>query len=252
MKSCAEVPARVLSKVITTAPSSPVPASSRSLLASSERRNCGLFGLKKLRGCGSKVMANVGLPWARPIRRAASITARCPRWTPSKLPMATTAPRGISAAGVVSRITVKSVVISGILYGFFRDFSGILGSWRRPDRDAGPPSKSSGRVGSKRMQSGVPRLTRCLMADATAWGRTAGRAGLLIVCCVSVVGEKLAVDLSMPVLVDDDYSTMIRIIRNLLKQLGFDNIDDASDGSAALNKLRGKKYGLVISDWNME
>src|ERR1043165_6000937 len=45
---------------------------------------------------------------------------------------------------------------------------------------------------------------------------------------------------------------MIRIIRNLLKQLGFDNIDDASDGSEALSKMRGKKYGLVISDWNME
>ena len=62
----------------------------------------------------------------------------------------------------------------------------------------------------------------------------------------------MAVDLSMSVLVVDDYSTMIRIIRNLLKQLGFENIDDASDGSAALNKMRGKKYGLVISDWNME
>ena len=49
----------------------------------------------------------------------------------------------------------------------------------------------------------------------------------------------MAVDLSMPVLVVDDYSTMIRIIRNLLKQLGFENIDDASDGSAALNKMRG-------------
>ena len=56
----------------------------------------------------------------------------------------------------------------------------------------------------------------------------------------------------MPVLVVDDYQTMIRIIRNLLKQLGCENIDDASDGSAALNKMRGKKYGLVISDWNME
>ena len=62
----------------------------------------------------------------------------------------------------------------------------------------------------------------------------------------------MAMDLSMPVLVVDDYNTMIRIIRNLLKQLGFENIDDASDGSAALNKMRGKKYGLVISDWNME
>ena len=62
----------------------------------------------------------------------------------------------------------------------------------------------------------------------------------------------MAVDLSMPVLVVDDYSTMIRIIRNLLKQLGFENIDDASDGSAALAKMQGKRYGLVISDWNME
>jgi two-component system chemotaxis response regulator CheY len=62
----------------------------------------------------------------------------------------------------------------------------------------------------------------------------------------------MAVDLSMSVLVVDDYNTMIRIIRNLLKQLGFEHIDDASDGSAALNKMRGKKYGLVISDWNME
>src|SRR6266702_8389180 len=77
--------------------------------------------------------------------------------------------------------------------------------------------------------------------------------GLSIVGGVSVAwGGKMAVDLSMPVLVVDDYNTMIRIIRNLLKQLGFDNIDDASDGSAALNKMRGKKYGLVISDWNME
>ena len=62
----------------------------------------------------------------------------------------------------------------------------------------------------------------------------------------------MAVDLSMPILVVDDYNTMIRIIRNLLKQLGFEDIDDASDGSAALTKLREKKYGLVISDWNME
>jgi two-component system, chemotaxis family, chemotaxis protein CheY len=62
----------------------------------------------------------------------------------------------------------------------------------------------------------------------------------------------MAVDLSMPILVVDDYNTMIRIIRNLLKQLGFEDIDDASDGSAALSKLREKKYGLVISDWNME
>src|ERR1700743_677556 len=72
------------------------------------------------------------------------------------------------------------------------------------------------------------------------------------VAFVEAWGREMAVDLSMSVLVVDDYATMIRIIRNLLKQLGFENIDDASDGSAALNKMRGKKYGLVISDWNME
>ena len=62
----------------------------------------------------------------------------------------------------------------------------------------------------------------------------------------------MAVDLSMPVLVVDDYNTMIRIIRNLLKQIGFQDIDDAADGSAALARMREKRYGLVISDWNME
>src|SRR5215472_4432069 len=62
----------------------------------------------------------------------------------------------------------------------------------------------------------------------------------------------MAVDLSMQVLVVDDYQTMIRIICNLLKQLGFQNIDNATDGATALAKMRARKYGLVISDWNME
>jgi two-component system, chemotaxis family, chemotaxis protein CheY len=62
----------------------------------------------------------------------------------------------------------------------------------------------------------------------------------------------MAVDHSMPVLIVDDYKTMIRIIRNLLKQLGFGNVDEAGDGSAALNMMREKQYGLIISDWNME
>jgi two-component system, chemotaxis family, chemotaxis protein CheY len=62
----------------------------------------------------------------------------------------------------------------------------------------------------------------------------------------------MALDLSMPVLVVDDYSTMIRIIRNLLKQIGFEDIDDAPDGGAALAKMQERRYGLVISDWNME
>jgi two-component system chemotaxis response regulator CheY len=62
----------------------------------------------------------------------------------------------------------------------------------------------------------------------------------------------MTTDLSMPVLVVDDYNTMVRIIRNLLKQLGFVNVDEANDGTAALAKLRERRYGLVISDWNME
>ena len=62
----------------------------------------------------------------------------------------------------------------------------------------------------------------------------------------------MALDPSMPVLVVDDYSTMVRIIRNLLRQLGFADVDDARDGAAALAKMRAKRYGLVISDWNME
>ncbi len=62
----------------------------------------------------------------------------------------------------------------------------------------------------------------------------------------------MAVDLNMQVLIVDDYKTMLRIIRNLLKQLGFNNVDEAMDGSEALTKIRAKDYGLVISDWNME
>ena len=62
----------------------------------------------------------------------------------------------------------------------------------------------------------------------------------------------MAVDLSMSILIVDDYNTMIRIIRNLLRQLGFEDVDDAPDGAAALAKMRSKRYGLVISDWNME
>ncbi len=61
----------------------------------------------------------------------------------------------------------------------------------------------------------------------------------------------MAADASMSILVVDDYNTMIRIIRNLLKQLGFENVDDANDGTSALAKMRAKNYNLVISDWNM-
>lgn len=63
----------------------------------------------------------------------------------------------------------------------------------------------------------------------------------------------MAVDLNMPVLIVDDYKTMLRIIRNLLKQLGFMNVTEASDGSEALKVLRQQgPFGMIISDWNME
>jgi two-component system, chemotaxis family, chemotaxis protein CheY len=53
------------------------------------------------------------------------------------------------------------------------------------------------------------------------------------------------------VLVVDDFPTMRRIVKNLLKQLGYENIEEAEDGSQALTKLKGGGYGLVITDWNM-
>ena len=59
-------------------------------------------------------------------------------------------------------------------------------------------------------------------------------------------------DKSTNVLIVDDYKTMLRIIRNLLKQIEFNNVEEASDGTEALTKLRAGKFGLVISDWNME
>lgn len=52
-------------------------------------------------------------------------------------------------------------------------------------------------------------------------------------------------------LVVDDFSTMRRIVRNLLKELGFANVQEAEDGVDALNKLRGESFDFVVSDWNM-
>ena len=62
----------------------------------------------------------------------------------------------------------------------------------------------------------------------------------------------MAVDKTLPILIVDDYRTMIRIIRNLLTLLGFEDVEDAQDGRAALAKLKQRSFGLVISDWNME
>jgi two-component system, chemotaxis family, chemotaxis protein CheY len=107
----------------------------------------------------------------------------------------------------------------------------------------------------RELYSGTPQVNGLFKAGCYSMCRFAVAIGLsgTIRMRRRVLGSlKMAVDLSMSVLVVDDYNTMIRIIRNLLKQLGFQNIDDASDGSAALTKMRSKRYGLIISDWNME
>src|ERR1700759_5720986 len=62
----------------------------------------------------------------------------------------------------------------------------------------------------------------------------------------------MAVDKSMNVLVVDDYKTMTRIVRSLLGELGFKNVDDAKCGESALEMIRAKTYGLILSDWNMQ
>jgi two-component system chemotaxis response regulator CheY len=62
----------------------------------------------------------------------------------------------------------------------------------------------------------------------------------------------MAVSKAMEVLIVDDYPTMRRIMKNLLAQLGFNNVTEAADGADALGKMRGRTPGLVISDWNME
>jgi len=61
----------------------------------------------------------------------------------------------------------------------------------------------------------------------------------------------IMLNVSLKVLVVDDFPTMRRIVKNLLKQLGFEKIDEAEDGAQALMRLRGGNFGLVISDWNM-
>lgn len=57
---------------------------------------------------------------------------------------------------------------------------------------------------------------------------------------------------ALNVLIVDDYKTMLRVIRNLLIQIGFLNVDEATDGQMALGMIEKKKYDLIISDWNME
>lgn len=58
-------------------------------------------------------------------------------------------------------------------------------------------------------------------------------------------------DYSMKILVVDDFSTMRRIVKNVLKQLGFENVDEAEDGAQAFSKLQAGGFGMVVADWNM-
>ncbi|RTR04436.1 chemotaxis response regulator CheY [Halomonas nitroreducens] len=58
-------------------------------------------------------------------------------------------------------------------------------------------------------------------------------------------------DKNMSILVVDDFPTMRRIVRSLLKELGFTNVEEAEDGQDALNKLKGGGFEFVVSDWNM-
>ncbi len=62
----------------------------------------------------------------------------------------------------------------------------------------------------------------------------------------------MAVDVGMKVLIVDDYPTMLKVLKSLLRQLKFTNISEASNAKDALSMLREGGYGLVISDWNME
>lgn len=58
-------------------------------------------------------------------------------------------------------------------------------------------------------------------------------------------------DKNMPVLIVDDYKTMLRIVRNLLKQIDLADVDEATDGGMAYSMMKARSYGLVVSDWNM-
>lgn len=62
----------------------------------------------------------------------------------------------------------------------------------------------------------------------------------------------MAASKNIKILIVDDYKTMLRIVRNLLKQNGYENVEEATDGAAALAKLKESRFDLIISDWNME
>ena len=62
----------------------------------------------------------------------------------------------------------------------------------------------------------------------------------------------MAVSFDINILIVDDYKTMLRVVRNMLAQLGFKNVEEATDGQQALELMKHKKFDLILSDWNME
>jgi two-component system chemotaxis response regulator CheY len=68
---------------------------------------------------------------------------------------------------------------------------------------------------------------------------------------LKVQGGDMPADPNMKILVVDDMTTMRRIVKNILKQLGFANVEEAENGQEALQKLRAEPFGFVVSDWNM-
>jgi len=74
---------------------------------------------------------------------------------------------------------------------------------------------------------------------------------ILVVHKILLFTEKRMPDKNLKFLVVDDFSTMRRIVRNLLKELGFVNVDEAEDGAVALRKLQDGNFDFIVSDWNM-
>ncbi len=234
MKSCALVPARAPSKVITTAPSRPVPASSRSFAVSSVSLNCGVCGLKKLRGCGSNVTASAP---AEPAACDAGHHARWPRWKPSKL-RAPHGPVTIVSAGFVAKTEKCCLVMGSIKY-----------SEEEGNRDPGGAAKSRHRRIRQNHDRADLRLFKKPAVRPAHTTVDAARARFQDVSGLAFEGK------NRDAMIVDPFWWWTTTnhdphIRNLLKQLGFRT--STMQRRSAAQQMRSKKYGLVISDWNME
>ncbi|ABA47469.1 chemotaxis protein CheY [Burkholderia pseudomallei 1710b] len=113
-----------------------------------------------------------------------------------------------------------------------------------------PAGTRAGRRASPVWLGQTARLARCTTAGI-ARSRARDREPGLATVTEHESGKEQTMDKSMKILVVDDFPTMRRIVRNLLKELGYSNVDEAEDGLAGLARLRGGGYDFVISDWNM-